>query len=1155
MTGDLLNAQEGGRMVYLKENTAAPSLPGPTITQTGIKMKIKLVNDDTTLPSYLVSKLTCGDGNGTPAELTPSTIVVTLSGENLQKLNKTNATQINNFKCEMISDFLTQGEKSAITIETYYLDTSTSSSPTDPPKVNTIYFDDSLLSSYDSATPPKIKKSTNPFLINATTDDKGSYTFTFDFDTIIGLIQKLESYKQIQNMFRFVNNIADPTDLSNKITATTLIKISENAYLNLNFSGVPFATITKKPGPNLTITTTQPEIASVTACDLSLYFGSDASCKKITETLKPVLSLPSPGYNFDCTTLYSTPPPINPATQSPPPPAQQPQPGLAGPASDATQTARAAVNISIGNVGKSLSDPSIQADVEKLPPSVKEFTNAINLANTIKKTNAPAAHAALEAVMRGNPTLQQDIDRELAKNPTGPMNALLTDVKNIHSTIPAAMGPAAMVPATAVTAPPAEQLTAAQKFKIGVTDSALATSAAARQAFGAVVKGVSTLINADGLSASACSTGDIAMKCDGANNVMTLEVPYQMIINTCFQGNMQAALASGVLNSQLEPANGGGEGDAAKKEAAAAAAAKQQAAAVAAKQQAAAVAAKQQAEAAAKQQAAAQAILDNLNASKASADKIALAQASLQKATALAAQAASAAQAVSAAPAVTTTDASIFITTGSDILKEIERANADFKALQQLVSDKKLNTSNIPSFDLAKKAVDDANAAKDAIVAKATANAASKLSQVSLASEADSAKQKISQATSAVAEAKKDIDAAVLKKASELDPAKKIELSTAETKLTAEKAALDAAKGNLDKIFPPPDNLSDLNKLHTDATAAIPLATASLVEANKLVSETNSAADNAKAAAVQAATSKIGEAVGLVANVTTAVKALVDGVGEAEKLKPTKDSVTKRAKELIGLTTEAGSKIDGLLKQSAAKQGWLKWGFGGIVSGISAVASKVTSNSAENAFIANLRKTSMTKYLSKLNTDLLQKPNIVIGEVNETTGDIIFKVRDIFTYYETKYSFLPKFPTSASPPASASAPASEPDENTLKEINVSLYILTQIMKVIDKVINILTTLVSNPNTDVTTDVGIAVKELTDVNKSELIEKLQNVSIDQAGGSNTDDESFDSHSNSHSANNKTKNKNNSKSKSKNKTKKNHSKSKSNKSKTPKIIMNE
>ena len=214
MTGDLLNAQEGGKAV-LPGTPEGKGLSGPSITTTGIKMKIKLVNDDTTLPSYLVPKLTCGDPITSPlVELTPSKIVVTLSGDNLQKLNNTsNAAQISKFTCEMISDFLIQGEKSAITIETYYVDTSDSSG-TPKVNINTIYFDDSLLSYYDSTTPPKIQKSKNPFLFPANTaDNSGTYTFTFDFDAVINKIKGLESYKQIQNMFMFVNDI-DSTKIS-----------------------------------------------------------------------------------------------------------------------------------------------------------------------------------------------------------------------------------------------------------------------------------------------------------------------------------------------------------------------------------------------------------------------------------------------------------------------------------------------------------------------------------------------------------------------------------------------------------------------------------------------------------------------------------------------------------------------------------------------------------------------------------------------------------------------------------------------------------------------------------------------------------------------------------------------------------------------------
>jgi hypothetical protein len=543
MTGDLLNAQEGGKAV-LPGTPDGNGLPGPTITSTGIKMKIKLVNDGTTLPSYLVPKLKCGDGSGTPAELTPSTIVVTLSGENLQKLNNTNmtdSTQINKFKCEMISDFLTQGEKSAITIETYYLDT-TSSPPTDNPKVNTIYFDDSLLSYYDSSTPQGIKKSQNPFLITATTDDKGSYTFTFDFDAIIGGIKNLESYKQIQNMFMFVNGI-DSTKIPSTITQTALIKISEDAYLNLNFSSVPFATITQKPGPNLTITTTQPEIASVAACDLSPYFGSTDSCKKITDLLKPVLSLESPGYDFNCTTLHTTPPPINPAKQSPPPPTptstSTSTPGpVPGQASDATKAAKDAVNSSIGSVASILKDPNNQAGVASLPQSVKSVTDAIKIIHD-NGLDPKVAHQVLQGIIKTNPNLQRDIDSELAKNSSGPMNTLLNEVKTIHSNIPAVMA-AAMGPASAAVTP----TTITKSLANAVTSGASATGETTNQVAAAARAGFSSLFIGDGPSGSACSTGDIAMECDGKNNVMKLLVPYKMIIDSCLEGKLKEALLS-----------------------------------------------------------------------------------------------------------------------------------------------------------------------------------------------------------------------------------------------------------------------------------------------------------------------------------------------------------------------------------------------------------------------------------------------------------------------------------------------------------------------------------------------------------------------------------------------------------------------------------
>jgi hypothetical protein len=380
----------------------------------------------------------------------------------------------------------------------------------------------------------------------------------------------------------------------------------------------------------------------------------------------------------------------------------------------------------------------------------------------------------------------------------------------------------------------------------------------------------------------------------------------------------------------------------------------------------------------------------------------------------------------------------------------------------------------------------------------------------------------------------------VLKKASELDPAKITDLSSAESKLKDEQARLDAAKGNLDKIFPPPDNLSVLMKLHADATAVIATATTSLGEANTLVTAIRSAADTAKAAAVVSATSKIDDAVVLVGNVTPAVNALVDGVGEAEKSTPTKDNVIQRAKELIDLTRQSFTKLNEIVGKTKKAQSWFEW-----------FADLATTNTNRS-----ILATPMTTFLTKL-TSIFSTKSFTSDQVNEITNDVIAKVVDTLKFYKIKYNFLPEFKESAKSSASAPAPApltSETPESELKEIDLSLYILTQIIKVIDKVVDISTKMVNTPSTDVSADVKTAVKELTDVNKPELAGKLPDINV-QLGGGNTDDESIDSHSNSHSANNKTKNKNNSKSKSKNKTKKNHSKSKSNKSKTPKIIMNE
>jgi hypothetical protein len=131
----LLDAQEGGKMQAPK-----PGSGGPAIDPSGtISMKIQLIKDgdaDDTLPSYLIPKLNCIKGSSSTPLSNGSQVKVTLSGDNLTK------TTTKTFTCEMTSNFLTAKDKSAITIETYYADD----------KVNTIYFDDSLLLSYDKAS-------------------------------------------------------------------------------------------------------------------------------------------------------------------------------------------------------------------------------------------------------------------------------------------------------------------------------------------------------------------------------------------------------------------------------------------------------------------------------------------------------------------------------------------------------------------------------------------------------------------------------------------------------------------------------------------------------------------------------------------------------------------------------------------------------------------------------------------------------------------------------------------------------------------------------------------------------------------------------------------------------------------------------------------
>jgi hypothetical protein len=255
---------------------------GPKIdpTNKNIQMKIELVKDtgtEQTLPSYLIPELTCGG-----SKVDGSVVTMTLSGDALQK----NAPS--GFTCEITSNFLTGGEKSAITIETYYANSSDVVNNT-----NIIYFDESLLKYYKDTNGTLIQ-SDNPFLVNATTTTGGgsSYTFEFKFEDIIDKINKLPSYTQIQNMFKLVNVIStNPT--------ACLVKISHGAFLNINFKGIPFDTsLSNKSLLKLTIDTKNNAVQA--GCDLKSAIGS----LDLTGNEKKVIIL---DYTFDLTKIYEKP--------------------------------------------------------------------------------------------------------------------------------------------------------------------------------------------------------------------------------------------------------------------------------------------------------------------------------------------------------------------------------------------------------------------------------------------------------------------------------------------------------------------------------------------------------------------------------------------------------------------------------------------------------------------------------------------------------------------------------------------------------------------------------------------------------------------------------------------------------------------------------
>jgi hypothetical protein len=412
---ELLYEQEGGKM----EPSSKDSGGGPKIGANTIDMKIQLVDDKTTLPSYLIPKLTCDNGS---TNIPASKVKVTLTGDSLRK----ETSPPEDFKCEITSNFLTDKEKSAITIETYYVDSSSNKLL----GTNKIYFDESLLLSYDKA---ELKKSNNPFLATATTPDNGaSYTFDFDFDKIITAIKELPSYGQIQNMFIFVNNIPGTDDVTKK----TLINISPNGFLNLKFSGVPFSSpLTSTSKLTLKIETTQDAVP--TGCDLKNLFGSDI----LTSHLHKVLEL-SDYKDFDFSGMAKppeTPPAVDPAVDTAAAAAladlakaeaEHKAATAAAKAAATTAThvktaAKLAINTAVDGIKQKMDKI---ADQSKIPPLVKKFIDASQALATAKtggdQNTIDTAEAALKSASAAD-GLQKEIDDGLADGSTP------TDVQDV----------------------------------------------------------------------------------------------------------------------------------------------------------------------------------------------------------------------------------------------------------------------------------------------------------------------------------------------------------------------------------------------------------------------------------------------------------------------------------------------------------------------------------------------------------------------------------------------------------------------------------------------------------------------------------------------------------------------------------------------------
>ena len=1107
---NLLNEQEGGKVEPQDKNSGGAD-PDINPTAKTIDMKIRLVagSGDDALPSYLVPKLNCTKSDGSNSKITlndGSKVKVTLSGANLEKKTPTPT----DFKCEITSNFLNEKEKSAITIETYYTGD----------KVSTIYFDESLLRYYKNK---QLIESPNPFSVDLDTADStdGNYIFNFDFNTIITEIQKLPSYTLIQNMFMFVNSIDNPPPPPQ--APICLLKISADAFLNLTFKGVPFIGEDKfvLKGLTLKIDTTQPSDAS------GCTFDSLPDDIKLAENLKKVLELA--GYEFNCTNLLPK----------------------------ATFVAK---NLS------SSATTAIDKDVKDYEYALKEYNNAITsgdeqriqhtksaLATALKKTGM-AEHlinkkASVPAGSLGKNEIDKTYDAKISisRNTSAKadhskeFNIINNNLKNQHVKEHFDLGATSTITllqqqqqSTGAAAAAAVGANVAGENVAGANVAGAATKATTTKTkSGASFGGTSLIHNIEG---SACSNGDIGVYCDRQNEVMRLEVPYSMIINTCFEGKLKEALLGG---NGPGKAGGGGEESLEQLNN--------------------------------KELVVTQPVNENQNKTDVGGTEgteegggAVSSSKSIQNKPA----AATRANAAPAPPAIPISNINeiknsgseqtfsgitpdMLVNQGKQLLIDFEGAIIKLSKLDTLVTSESLNVAQIPELQTAKDVVEEANKLKNNIIENATsvttiaaAVATSGASLIKLAPEAINAYTKIQSATKAVDTAENAVNAAIAAKKNASPPANDDD----DGKIQELTDKLDAAKKSLElkkKL------LSDSTNIEQSKKPDPAYAENALTAGDTAIKATESAASEKKAALIKTAESLVNAAESAVNDFSSKVEAAAAAAG-----KPTGNTEPNYAAyEAACIAYDSAKKAFEAANSEALEK-----------------ASESGGDNPNEQIEA--AKTALRENIAPIDIDpkysnIKKIPNETeFNKQAETGGAIqeeIKKLTEATEVYKTYLQFIEGFvntynqameaaaaASAAASEAGASgdgAPASaEKQERARVKAEKEAKITGLKQKIKD-----LTTQIGQikPDkedgelNDEQEQQRADLQKQLDATRGELVSEESSFPLFD-GGSKPKPKSKSSSSKSSSK---------SKSKPKNKTKKNHSKSKSNKSKTPKIIMNE